>query len=123
MRLNFTFKHLDRSEALEKYMTDRLEGIGRFLLKEGFANVYCSKQNHEFCLEVSLNTREKYFRAMAVHSDPYHAVDAVVDRLEKQLLKTRKLVQSHRRPELSKSGRLEQMNDRFETQLKYKKAA
>lgn len=123
MKLNFTFKHLDRSEALENYAKERLEAVGRFLLKDGFGNVYCSKQNHEFCLEVSFNTREKYFRAIAYHEDPYLAVDAVVTKLEKQILKTRKVMQNHRRPELSRSGRLEQLNDRFELQPRFKKAA
>ena len=123
MKLNFTFKHLDRSEALENYTKEKLEGVGRFLLKDGYANVYCSKQNHEFCLEVSVNTREKYYRAVAIHEDPYQAVDSVVDKLERQFLKTRKVVQNHRRPELSREGRLQQLNDRFETPLRMKKAA
>lgn len=123
MKLNFTFKHLDRSEALENYTKEKLESVGRFLLKDGYGSVYCSKQNREFCVEVSVNTREKYYRAVALHEDPYLAVDSVVEKLEKQFLKTRKVVQNHRRPELSRAGRLEQMNDRFEAPLRMKKAA
>lgn len=123
MKLNFTFKHLDRSESLESYVADKLDEVGKFLLKDGFANVYCSKQNHEFCVEVSVNTREKYFKAMAFHSDPYMAADLVMAKLEKQFLKTKRLVQNHRKPELSREGRLERMNDRFEASLRFKKAA
>lgn len=123
MKLNFTFKHLDRSEALETHAVDRMESVGRFLLKDGFGMVYFSKQKHEFCVEVSVNTREKYFRAISYHADPYLAVDAVVEKLEKQFLKSRKLVQDHKKPHLSKAGRLEQLNERFETKVRFRKAA
>lgn len=123
MKLNFTFKHLDRSEALENHTVDRMENIGRFLLKDGYGNVYFSKQKHEFCVEVSVNTREKYFRAVSSHEDPYLAVDAVVEKLEKQFLKNRKVVQDHKKPELSKTGRLDQLNERFETKVRFRKAA
>ncbi|MBX3035007.1 MAG: ribosome-associated translation inhibitor RaiA [Bdellovibrionaceae bacterium] len=123
MKLNFAFKHLDRSEALEKYTKESLEGIGRFLLKDGYGSVYYSKTNHEFCVEVSVNTREKYFRAVALNSDPYQAVDAVMSKLEKQFLKTRKVVQNHKHPELSRTGKLDQMNGQFEVNLRMKKAA
>ncbi len=123
MKLNFTFKHLDSSQALQSYTQDKLEAVGRFLLKDGFGSVYYSKKNHEFCVEISFNTREKYYRASAYHSDVYQAVDSVVTKLEKQFLKTRKTVQNHKRPELSKKGRLDQLNDRFEQPLRLKKAA
>lgn len=125
MKLNFTFKHLDRSEALEKHTSEILQDSSRFLLKDGYANVYFSKQNHEFCVEISVNTREKYFRAVGLQVDPYLAVDSAVEKLEKQFLKTRQVTRNHKHPELSKSARLEQMNDRFEVPLpqKMKKAA
>lgn len=123
MKLNFTFKHLDPSEALQAHTRESLESIGRFLLKDGFANVYYSKQNHEFCVEMSVNTRERYYKATAEHSDPYQAVNAAIEKLEKQFLKTRKTVQNHKKPELSKTGRLDQMNENFEPQRRFKKAA
>lgn len=123
MRLNFTFKHLDRSEALEKYCSDRLNECARFLLKDSLGTVLISKHNYEFCAEISVNTRERHFRAQSFHVDPYQAVDAMVDKLEKQLKKMRRQVQSHKSKERSKSGRLEQMNDRFEIMARYRKAA
>ena len=81
------------------------------------------KQGHEFHIEVSVNTRERYFRADAFDEDPYVAADMALVKLERQFLKNRKVVQNHRRPEFSKQGRLEQMNDRFESPLRYRKAA
>lgn len=123
MKLSFTFKHLDRSESLEGYLAEGLEEAGKFLLRDSHATVTCSKQGHEFHIEVSVNTRERYFRADAFDEDPYVAADMALVKLERQFLKNRKVVQNHRRPEFSKQGRLEQMNDRFESPLRYRKAA
>ena len=107
MKLNCTFKHLDHSDSLVEYTEQRMQEVGQFLLKEGYGNVYFSKQKNEFCVEISVNTREKYFKATSYNNDVYTAVDAVVDKLEKQFLKVSKQLKSHKRPELTKEGRLE----------------
>ena len=123
MKTSYTFKHLDHSESLLNYTKDKLDQIGKFLLKEGSGNVYYSKQKNEFCVEISVNTRHKYFKASAFHSDVYAAVDAVVDKLEKQFIKTRKLMKDHKNFELSKEGQLEHVNERIEYNVRYRKAA
>ncbi|MEK2687575.1 ribosome hibernation-promoting factor, HPF/YfiA family [Bdellovibrio sp. GT3] len=109
MKLNTTFKHLDHSDSLVTYTEQRMEEIGQFLLREGYGSVYFSKTKNEFCVEISVNTREKYFKASSFGVDAYAAVDACVDKLEKQFLKTAKMYKDHKKPELSKEGRLNQM--------------
>ena len=116
MKLNVTFKHLDRSEALETHIKDSVDAIARFLLREAQGSVLCSKTNHQFRIEISVNTREKYFRAFASHENPYLAVDSVVERLHRQFLKNRKLQQNHHKPDLVKSRRAD-------LSQRYKKAA
>ncbi|UOF02950.1 ribosome hibernation-promoting factor, HPF/YfiA family [Bdellovibrio bacteriovorus] len=107
MKLNYTFKHLDHSGSLVNYTSEKMDEVSRFLLKEGYGNVYFSKQNHEFCVEISVNTKEKYFKATAYASDIYAAVDSVSDKLEKQFLKISKQYKNHKKPELSKDVRFE----------------
>lgn len=123
MKLNYTFKHLDSSVALQEHTQTRLDEVGRFLLKDGFGQVVYSKHNHEFTVEISLNTHERYFRATAYSNDPYQAVDECCLKLEKQFLKTRKLMQDHKKHWLSKEGRLNRVNSRMEHSFRYKKAA
>ena len=55
--------------------------------------------------------------------DAYTAVDLVVEKLEKQFLKTRKIMQQHKKPELSREGKLEQLNSRLEFEAKVAKKA
>lgn len=123
MKLHFTFKHLDRSESLEAYARERLNELSRFLLKDGFGHVYFSRQQHEFCVESSVNTRARYFRATAFHDDPYQAVDLMVTKLERQFLKMKNQVQNHKHPELVKGRRHERLAERLEGGFRFKKAA
>ncbi len=123
MKTNYTFKHLDHSESLLNYTNERIEEVGKFLLKEGYGSVYFSKQKNEFCVEISVNTIHKYFKASAYNADIYLAVDEVVAKLEKQFLKNRKLMQDHKKFELSKEGQMEHLNERLEYHIRYRKAA
>lgn len=123
MKLTFTFRHLDHSDSLQNYLQDQIDRAGTFLLKEGEGHIEISKNRKLFSIHVSIPTHQKFFRATAEHFDVYSAVDQVVEKLEKQFLKTRKLNQNHKKYELSKAGRADQMNDQFELKFKHKKAA
>jgi len=123
MKFNYTFKHLDHSDSLVDYTEDKMGEITQFLLKDGTGTVYYSKQKNNFCVEISVNTKEKYFKATCTGGDVYATVDNVVDKLEKQFLKTAKQVKNHKKFELSKEGRLGQLTKELEPAPRYRKAA
>ncbi len=123
MKLTFAFIHLDHSDSLQNYIQSQMDRIGIFLLKGGIGQVNLSKKKKHFYIDISVKTPLKYFRAKSSHYDIYSAVDELVVRLEKQFMKNRKLNKTHKKYELSKSGRLNQMNERFEIKAKYRKAA
>ena len=121
MKSNFTFKHLDYSESLVDYTNTKLDEIGQFLLKDGRSSVFYSKNQHEFVVEVSINTKQKFFKATATAPDVYVAVDLLVDKLEKQFLKVKEIYVGHKKPALSKEGKLRDYNGQFEFQPKWKR--
>ncbi len=123
MKLNFDFKHLDYSKSLELYIQECVDKIAPLLLKKNSGTVFLSKIKGEFQVEINIQTHERYFKCTSNHYDVYSAADLAVTRLEKQILKTRKINQNHKKAELSKSGKLEQINSRFEYKTKYRKAA
>lgn len=124
MKAQHTYKHIDRSESLEEYVDQRLKEVSRFLLKEGQAQVVYGKQREFFTVEVTINTREKYFKSSEEGADIYAVVNDVLNKLEKQILKVRKINTSHKKYPLSKRGKLDRVNERFEYQLtKWRKAA
>lgn len=122
MKSNYTFKHLDYSESLVNYTTEKLNEIGSFLLKDGRCNVYYSKDQYQFQVEISLNTKQKFFKATASAKDAYVAVDLIADKLERQFLKVKEIYMDHKKYELSKEGRLNELNSQFEFAPKWKKA-
>ena len=122
MKSNYTFKHLDYSESLTKYTGSKLDSIGHFLLKDGRCNVYYSKSQHEFTVEVSIHTKEKFFKATGCSTDIYVAVDQMTDKLEKQFLKVKEIYMDHKKFDISKEGRLNELNAQFEYAPKWKKA-
>jgi putative sigma-54 modulation protein len=122
MKSNYTFKHLDYSESLVSYTNEKLDEIGQFLLKDGRSNVYYSKSQHEFVVEVTINTKQKFFKATAQAPDIYVAVDMIADKLEKQFIKVKEIYMNHKKFAQSKEGRLQEVNNQFEYQPKWKKA-
>ncbi len=105
MKAQFIFKHLDHSDALQEYAQSLLDQSSKFLLKEYKAHVTFSKRQKEFCVEMTIFTKEKAFRAKSYHYDVYHAVDETTVKLEKQFLKVRKLATHHKKPEVRQSRR------------------
>ena len=97
MKSNYSFKHLDYSESLVTYSEQKLDEVGKFLLKEGQCHVYFWKENHEFFAEVTVNTRQKFFKATAHADDIYAATDLVCDKLEKQFIKVKEVYTSHKK--------------------------
>jgi putative sigma-54 modulation protein len=123
MKLNYDFKHLDYSKSLEIYIQDCVDKIAPLLLKESEGIVFLSKVKGQFQIEINIQTRERYFKCKASHFDVYSAADLAIEKLERQILKVRKINQHHKKAELSKRGKLEQLNSRFEYKTKYRKAA
>lgn len=123
MKLNFDFKHLDYSKSLEIYIQESVDKIAPLLLKQNSGTVFLSKVKGEFNVEFNIQTLQKYFKCSGTHYDVYTAVDLAITKLEKQILKVRKINQNHKKAQLSKRGKLEQLNSRFEFKTKYRKAA
>ncbi len=100
-----------------------VDKISFLLLKEELGQVLFSKSKNDFVIEITIPSKQKYFKAVARHFDVYSAVDLAVDKLEKQLLKINKINKHHKKVHLSKWGKLETLNSRFEVKAKYRKAA
>lgn len=95
MKSNYSFKHLDYSDSLVQYSEQKLDEIGKFLLKDGQCHVFFWKDQHEFFAEVTINTKQKFFKATAHSHDIYAATDMVCDKLERQFIKVKEVYTNH----------------------------
>lgn len=97
MKTNYKFKQLDYSDALASYCDEKLDEIGRFLLKDGQCNVFLRKEHVNYHVEVTVNTKQKFFKATSSSSDIYIAVDLACDKLERQFLKVKEVYTDHKK--------------------------
>jgi putative sigma-54 modulation protein len=122
MKCSFNFKHLDHSDALQEHAQQSLDKIARFLLKDGHAQVWFSKKKDDFIVEILISTADKQFRASSTGDDVYGTVEGTVEKLEKQILKNRKILKNHKHFELSKEGRLSHLTPAFDMNMNVRKA-
>jgi putative sigma-54 modulation protein len=88
MSVDITGRHIEITEPLRKFTTDRLErlrGIIDEILEVHFILTVEKHQRH--VAEVNIKTRRDFYHAEEVSTDMYTSIAAVLDKIEKQILK------------------------------------
>ena len=88
MSVDITGRHIEITEPLRKFATDRLErfrGIIDEILEVHFILTVEKHQRH--IAEVNIKTRRDFHHAEEVSADMYTSIAAVLDKVEKQILK------------------------------------
>ena len=101
MRVEFTGRHLDVTEPIRQFTLDRLERI-RSLGDVIEVHFILSKEKHErHVAEANLKTRDDFHHCTDVTSDMYTSIASVLDKLEKQVLKSKTRHMKRRRKAVS----------------------
>ncbi len=87
MNLSISGHHLEVTPALREYVTGKLERIRRHFDQVIDVNVFLSVDKLQQKAEIALHVRGKDLFAEAVDADLYAAIDALVDKLDRQVLK------------------------------------
>ena len=88
MSVDITGRHIEITEPLRKFTTDRLDrlrGIIDEILEVHFILTVEKHQRH--VAEVNIKTRGDFYHAQEVSTDMYTSIAAVIDKVEKQILK------------------------------------
>src|SRR6185503_18442442 len=88
MKVDITGRHIDVTEPIRKFTTDRIErlrGIGDDVMEAHFILTVEKHQRH--IAEVNIKTRHDFHHGEEVSTDMYTSIAAVVDKVEKQILK------------------------------------
>lgn len=121
MKVDFTFKHVDSSEALMEYAQERLDKIEKFELKPMEVHFTVSMQKHECMVEVSVIEGRRKFKAEGVSNDFYRSMEMCVNKLHRQLSKDKRRIKGHKNPERSAYGKLARLNEQLEPNFKANK--
>lgn len=87
MQLNMTGHHIELTPALRDYLDTKLQKLERHFDQIGIVQATLTVEKERQKAEVSMHIKGAQLFADAEHEDMYAAIDLMVDKLDRQLLK------------------------------------
>ena len=96
MQINLTGHHVDLTEALRGYVDNKFERLARHFDHVINAHVILSVEKLAQKAEATLHVNGAKVFADSVHEDMYAAIDGLIDKLDRQVLRHKEKKSSHR---------------------------
>jgi putative sigma-54 modulation protein len=101
MNLQITGHHLEVTPAIREYVTSKLERVTRHFDHVIDVNAILSVEKLKQKAEVTLHVRGKDIYAEAEDADLYAAIDSLIDKLDRQVIKHKQKTQDHHRDSIN----------------------
>ena len=95
MQLAFTGRNLEITDALRRYAEEKIVRLQKFVDQITSAHVILSIEKHRQIAEVTLRVRELTIRGEESSDDLYCAIDLVVDKIERQIVRYKEKIVEH----------------------------
>ena len=95
MNLTISGHHVDVTPAIREYVMNKLERINRHFDQVIDVTVIMSVEKLRQKAEINLHLRGKDLHAEAVEEDLYAAIDLLMDKLDRQVVKHKECIQAH----------------------------
>ena len=96
MQVTITGHNLEVTDALEQYTNAKLERLNHHHDRITSVHIRLSVDKIAQVAEGTLNVSGKSLHAEVSHDDLYAAIDLLSDKLDRQLLKHKEILRSHR---------------------------
>lgn len=96
MQITTTFRHMEQSEALKTYAAEKLERVKKYIDEPVTAQVFFTVEKIRHAAEVTLTAKGVVIKAAEETNDMYAALDAVVDKIERQLRRYKERLKEHK---------------------------
>lgn len=96
--------HLEITPALREYVATKMQRVRRHFDHVIDANVLLSVDKLQQKAEVTLHVRGSHLHAEAVNDDMYAAIDELLDKLDRQVLRHKDRVKEHAHEPLKHSA-------------------
>jgi putative sigma-54 modulation protein len=95
MNLTISGHHVDVTPAIREYVMNKLERITRHFDQVIDIGVILTVEKLRQKAEINLHLRGKDLHCEAVEEDLYAAIDLVLDKLDRQVVKHKECIQAH----------------------------
>ncbi|WP_058555765.1 ribosome hibernation-promoting factor, HPF/YfiA family [Thiohalocapsa sp. ML1] len=96
MQINLTGHHVEITEPLKGYVDSKFDRLARHFDEVINVHVILSIEKLRQKAEATIHVNGANVFADAVHEDMYAAIDGLIDKLDRQVLKYKEKRQSHR---------------------------
>lgn len=96
MQTTVTFKHIDPSEHLKSYVSGKLDRFDKYLDNPAEANVVLTVEKFRHIAEINIAGDKLTIIASEETNDMYAAIDMALDKLEKQIKKSKQKIRERR---------------------------
>jgi putative sigma-54 modulation protein len=87
MNISITFRHMDATDAVKAYASDKIAKLQRFLRSPMKSQVTLScQQDRLHRVEVDIHAGHAHFHAHETSEDMYASIDKVIDKVERQIV-------------------------------------
>ncbi len=100
MNLSISGHHVEVTPAIRNYLIQKIERVTRHFEQVIDVNALLSVDKLEQKAEVTIHVRGKEIFAESIDSDMYAAIDTLVDKLDRQVIKYKTKRQEHGRAAL-----------------------
>ena len=96
MQTSVTFKNIDPSDHLKAYVSDKLNRFDKFLDNPAEANVVLAVEKFRHIAEINIAGDRLTIIGSEETNDMYSAIDMALDKLEKQIKKSKQKIRERR---------------------------
>ncbi len=97
MQVTMTFRHMEQSDALKAYAEEKLERVTKYIDSPINVQVYFSVEKKiRHIVEIVINSKGISTKASEATHDMYAAIDAVIDKIERQLVRYKEKIKAHK---------------------------
>ena len=95
MQINLTGHHVEITDSLRNYVNEKMEKLERHFDKVSNTHVILSVENVRHTAEATVHMSGNDIFAEATETDMYAAIDALVDKLDRQVKKYKEKIKNH----------------------------
>jgi putative sigma-54 modulation protein len=97
MQVTTTFRHMEQSDALKAYAEEKLDRVAKYIDEPINVQVYFAVEKKiRHIVEIVIAAKGISTKASEATNDMYAAIDAVIDKIERQLKRYKEKIKAHK---------------------------